>query len=27
LDLNSKFEIQPALKNIDLLTQALSILK
>lgn len=27
LDLNSKFEIQPALKNIDLLTQALSIIK
>jgi len=27
LDLNSKFEIQPAIKNIDLLTQALSIIK
>lgn len=27
LDLNSKFEIQPALKNIELLTQALSIIK
>lgn len=27
LDLNSKFESAPALKNIDLLTQALSIIK
>lgn len=27
LDLNSKFEIRPAVKNIELLTQALSIIK
>lgn len=27
LDLNSKFEIEPALKNIDSLTQAISIIK